>query len=73
MSERRDRAFYVLDGVEAPRAKTFDESRAELVSGFQDEIEDAWEARLRERYDAQTFPSRITVSAPAATAGARDR
>jgi peptidyl-prolyl cis-trans isomerase SurA len=61
VAERRTRAVYVLDGVEAPRAKTFEEARPELVTGYQDELEEAWEARLRARYSAETFPSRLTA------------
>ncbi|MEM1116973.1 MAG: peptidylprolyl isomerase [Bacteroidota bacterium] len=59
VTERRGRALYVLDGIEAPRDKTFDEARAELISGYQEELEDAWEARLRARCDARTFPERV--------------
>ena len=57
--ERGRRALYVLDGIEAPRTKTFEEARAELISVYQDQVEDAWEARLRARYNAQTYPERV--------------
>lgn len=74
VAERGAPAVYVLDAVEAPRAKTFEEARADLVSGYQEELEEAWEAQLRERYDAETFPERVTAeatpSADAATAPA---
>ena len=63
LEERRGRVIYVLDGIEAPRAKTFAEARAELVTGYQEELEEAWEARLRARYDAQTFPERVPARA----------
>lgn len=66
--EQRGLALYVLDGVEAPRAKTFEEARPELISGYQEVVEDAWEARLRERYDAETFPERLTAGGAAPTA-----
>ena len=66
VGERRTRAVYVLDGIEAPRAKTFAEARAELVAGYQDEVEAAWEARLRARYDARVYPERVTGPAPPA-------
>ena len=59
VAERGRRTFYRLDGIEAPRAKTFEEARAELISVYQDQVEDEWEARLRERYGAETFPDRI--------------
>jgi len=57
--ERGRRALYVLDGIEAPRDKTFDEARAELITGYQEQVENAWEARLRARYDAKTYPDRV--------------
>ena len=37
--ERGRRTLYVLDGIEAPRAKTFEEARAELISRYQDQVE----------------------------------
>lgn len=74
VADRQGRAVYVLDGIEAPRAKTFEEARAELISGYQDELENAWEARLRERYDAETFPERVPPrAAPSATSDAASR
>ncbi|MDT0632541.1 peptidylprolyl isomerase [Rubrivirga litoralis] len=68
VGEARTRAVYVLDGIEPPRPKTFDEARADLVGRYQDEVEDAWEARLRARYDARTYPDRVTAP-PAGGAG----
>ena len=65
VGERRARAVYVLDGVEAPRAKTFEEARAEVVAVYQDQLEAEWEARLRERYGARVYPERVTGPAPA--------
>ncbi len=67
--ERGRRALYVLDGIEAPRTKTFAEARAELISVYQDQVESAWEARLRARYDARTYPERVPAqsSVPAST------
>lgn len=80
VGELRARAVYVLDGIEPPRPETFDEARAELVAGYQDEVEAAWEARLRARYDAETYPDRVTVEArppgsmtPASGAGGAGR
>ena len=65
LGERRRLAVYRLDGIEAPRAKTFEEARAEVISAYQDRLERAWEARLRERYDARVYPERVTpVAAP---------
>ena len=59
VTERGRRTLYVLDGIEPPRDKTFEEARAELVSTYQDSVEDAWEARLRDRYDARLYPDRV--------------
>src|SRR5687767_14518873 len=57
--ERSRLAVYLLDAIEAPRAKTFAEARAEVVSSYQDVLEAAWVARLREQYDARTYPERV--------------
>ncbi|PAP77890.1 peptidylprolyl isomerase [Rubrivirga marina] len=57
--ERAQRVLYVLDGIEAPRDKTFQEARAEIITRYQDQVEDEWEARLRARYDAETYPERV--------------
>ena len=59
VAERTRSAIYVLDGIEAPRAKTFDEARAEITTGYQEVLEETWEARLRERYDASVYPERV--------------
>ncbi len=64
--ERGRRALYVLDGIEPPRDKTFGEARAELITGYQEEIEQAWENRLRARYDAKTYPERVTATSSVA-------
>ena len=59
VADRGRRVLYVVDGVEAPRAKTFEEARAELSSDYQETVEDAWESRLRARYDARLYPERV--------------
>ena len=65
LGERRRLAVYRLDGIEAPRAKTFDEARAEVISAYQDRLERDWEARLRRRYDARVYPEHVSaVAAP---------
>ena len=65
LGERRRLAVYRLDAIEPPRQKTFREARAEVISGYQDQLERAWEARLRERYDARVYPERVpAVPAP---------
>ncbi|MEM0963236.1 MAG: peptidylprolyl isomerase, partial [Bacteroidota bacterium] len=57
--ERGRRVFFLYDALEGPRDKSFQEARAELVTGFQEEMEEAWEERLRERYDADLYPERV--------------
>jgi peptidyl-prolyl cis-trans isomerase SurA len=54
-------AFIVLvnDGKEGPRQKTFDEARTQVVSDYQVILEEKLVARLRERFDAHTFPQRL--------------
>ena len=64
--DRAGRVLYVLDAIEAPRRKTFDEARAQLITDYQEVVEEAWEARLRERYDAETYPSRVTPTSSVA-------
>ena len=62
MPERSRRAVYLLDAIEPPRAKRFDEARAELVTGYQDELEAAWVERLRAHYNARTYPQRVKAA-----------
>ena len=59
LPERSRLAVYLLDGIEAPREKTFEEARAELVTDYQDVLEAAWVDRLRRRYDARVYPDRL--------------
>ena len=73
VTERGRRALYVLDGVEPPRDKTFDEARAELITIYQEEVEEAWEARLRERYDARLYPERVPAASSVAPASGGGR
>ncbi len=68
LPERSRLAVYVLDGIEAPREKTFKEARAEVISDYQEVLETEWAARLRARYSARTFPDRV----PAASGGAQE-
>ncbi|OZC03310.1 peptidylprolyl isomerase [Rubricoccus marinus] len=67
LPERSRLAVYVLDGIEEPREKTFKEARAEVISDYQAILETEWAARLRERYDARTFPERIPAVPPEAS------
>ena len=64
--DRAQRVLYVLDGIEPPRDKTFEEARAETITGYQEEVEAAWEARLRARYDAETYPDRVPATSSVA-------
>ncbi|QXD15307.1 peptidylprolyl isomerase [Rhodocaloribacter litoris] len=56
-----NRGFVLLlnDGVEPPRAKTFEEARAEVLNDYQKVLEAALLQRLRARYRARTFPERL--------------
>ena len=56
LANRSTRTILVLDGIELPRGKTLQEARAEVLTDYQDDLEAAWVARLRERYDAQPYP-----------------
>ena len=59
LPERSRLAVYLVEAIEAPREKTFEEARAELVSDYQNVLEAAWVARLRDKYDARTYPERL--------------
>ena len=47
------------DGTEAPRQKTFEEARTQVVSEYQSILEERLIARLRDRFNAHTFPERL--------------
>jgi len=51
--------FMVNDGMEPARQKTFDEARAEVLSAYQQLLEDDMIARLRQEYTVSTFPDRL--------------
>lgn len=58
----RDRGGVVVmfnDGTEPARLKTFEEARAEVINGYQQELEAKLVANLRDRYGARTFPARL--------------
>lgn len=61
---RYQQGFILLlaDGTELPRPKTFTEARAEVLSGYQQILEEAWVARLREEFDVQTFPAKLNAA-----------
>lgn len=55
----RYRSGYVLlavDGIEAPRGKTIDEARADVLSEYQSLVENAWLDRLHVRHQARLYP-----------------
>jgi peptidyl-prolyl cis-trans isomerase SurA len=56
---RNGRIVLLVDGIEAPRAKTLQEARAEVLGEYQEIVEDQWLARLREKYDARTYPGHL--------------
>jgi peptidyl-prolyl cis-trans isomerase SurA len=64
VAERSRLAVYFYEGIEPAREKTFEEARAELISGYQEDLETAWEERLRDRYDAETYPDRVPPVGP---------
>lgn len=55
-------AVLYLDGVEPPRAMTFDEARAQALADYQDALDEAFRARLRAEYDAELFPERLRLA-----------
>ncbi len=71
VAERSRLAVYVFEAVEPSREKTFDEARAELISGYQIDLERAWERRLRSRYRAETYPARVPPVGPPRAAADR--
>ncbi|MEM6646691.1 MAG: peptidylprolyl isomerase, partial [Bacteroidota bacterium] len=51
--------FMVNDGMEPARQKTFEEARAEVLSAYQQRLEDDMIARLRQEYSVTTYPERL--------------
>ena len=72
LPERSRLAVYVLDGIEAPREKTFQEARAEAIADYQETLEVEWSARLRERYNARVYPERVPTMMPVLTGDVRE-
>jgi peptidyl-prolyl cis-trans isomerase SurA len=52
-------AFLLLDAIEAPRGMTFQEARAQAVADYQDVLDEQLRARLREKYEAETYPEQL--------------
>ncbi len=63
---RRGHILLFVDGVEAPRQKSFKEARAEVITGFQDQLEAEWVERLRARYNAKVYPENLVGVFPMA-------
>lgn len=59
---RQGKMILVRDGVEMPRQKTFAEARTEVVSDYQEVVEDRLMAELRAKYGVATFPSKLTAA-----------
>lgn len=57
-----NREFVVLinDGIDPAHAKSFQEARAEVISDYQKVLEERLINRLRNRYNARTFPEHLT-------------
>lgn len=59
LPESSSMALYILDGIEAPRLRHFDEARAAVIARYQEQLQEEWEARLRQRYNAAIYPERL--------------
>lgn len=69
------RTGYILllvDAIEAPRAKSRQEARADVLGEYQEIVENAWLERLRKKYDARLYPENLVnafgASSPSKTA-----
>jgi peptidyl-prolyl cis-trans isomerase SurA len=58
---RRGFMLFALDGIEAPRRKTFKEARADIVTAYQSRLEEIWLARLRAKYGAELYPENLLL------------
>lgn len=56
---RRGFMLLAVDGVEAPRKKTFKEARADVVTEYQALVEEQWLKRLRSKYDVTLYPENL--------------
>jgi peptidyl-prolyl cis-trans isomerase SurA len=59
MRERGMRVVMIHDGIDAARTKTLDEARPQIVSMYQDILEQQVMERLRDRFDVRLHPSRL--------------
>ena len=56
---RRGFMLFALDGIEAPRRKTFKEARADVVTVHQSRLEETWLAWLRTKYGVELYPENL--------------
>jgi peptidyl-prolyl cis-trans isomerase SurA len=67
--ERGRRVVMIHDGIEAPRTKTLDEARPEIVSAYQEQLEQEILTRLRQRYEVRLYPERLSLAFDGERAG----
>ncbi len=73
LAYRNGHVLLVHDGIEPARPKTFEEARSEVVTAYQEVLEQRLLERLRQRYALYVFPERLeqafaghaTATAPA--------
>jgi len=70
LAYRTERVMLLLDGMEAPRAMTFEEARAQVVTDYQAELEARMMERLRAEAGVRLFPERLRDAFRAERAGA---
>lgn len=58
-ARRNEWLLMIRDTKLPPRRKTFAEARSSVLQAYQDTYENTVIRRLRERYDAETFPERL--------------
>ena len=56
------KAILFLDAIEAPRTKTFEEARAQVVADYQDVLDERLRARLRQKYGAELHPEQLRTA-----------
>ena len=66
---RRGFMLFALDGIEAPRRKTFKEARADIVTAHQSGLEETWLARLRTKYGVELYPENLRFAFRASDSG----
>lgn len=59
LAYRNGHVLLVHDGIDPARPKTFEEARSEVISAYQEQLEDRLLQRLREQYNLYVFPERL--------------